>query len=320
MSSPGHNPSAPDLNGHSTREEETSAKLMKKKSEGFMPLRRDRGLPVNENSDVAVIHQHSDLPPDLESELEKSSAMKKKKRHLSQQYSKPSTSRPVQGQSRHASYSSLRYENPSTVPEEPSAPRKRSVSRSRSRGATVHEEGSRTFMGSMRRLSLVGSHKRSKSTTSSMATDEMPRVEAKGKEREDREQELRDAAYEDLVGFKTPSRKESPLPPIELQPPSPPQDRPVLSQSFSVDASSPTRRPLSPNMSPQSASVGRSGVITVAQTGSPSSANVPRRNSLGDLKIPTRISQAQISLRRDLGLVREFAANVERQYKNPLHS
>jgi hypothetical protein len=41
--------------------------------------------------------------------------------------------------------------------------------------------------------------------------------------------------------------------------------------------------------------------------------NVPRRNSLGDLKIPARISQAQVGLRRDLGMVREFAMNVERQ-------
>ncbi|KAF8968624.1 hypothetical protein BDZ97DRAFT_1755279 [Flammula alnicola] len=38
---------------------------------------------------------------------------------------------------------------------------------------------------------------------------------------------------------------------------------------------------------------------------------VPRRNSLGDLKIPARISQAQVGIRRDLGMVREFATNVE---------
>lgn len=36
---------------------------------------------------------------------------------------------------------------------------------------------------------------------------------------------------------------------------------------------------------------------------------MPRRNSLGDLKIPARISQAQVGLRRDLGMVREFAMN-----------
>ena len=42
------------------------------------------------------------------------------------------------------------------------------------------------------------------------------------------------------------------------------------------------------------------------------SGSVPRRNSLGDLKIPVRISQAQVGIRRDLGMVREFAMNVER--------
>ncbi|KAF9556529.1 hypothetical protein CPC08DRAFT_641440 [Agrocybe pediades] len=41
--------------------------------------------------------------------------------------------------------------------------------------------------------------------------------------------------------------------------------------------------------------------------------STPRRNSLGDLKIPARISQAQVALRRDLGMVREFASNVERE-------
>jgi len=34
-------------------------------------------------------------------------------------------------------------------------------------------------------------------------------------------------------------------------------------------------------------------------------------NSLGDLKIPARISHAQVGLRRDLGMVREFANNIE---------
>jgi len=36
-----------------------------------------------------------------------------------------------------------------------------------------------------------------------------------------------------------------------------------------------------------------------------------RRNSLGDLKIPERINQVRVGLRRDLGMVWEFAANVE---------
>jgi hypothetical protein len=52
-------------------------------------------------------------------------------------------------------------------------------------------------------------------------------------------------------------------------------------------------------------------VIGVSNGNTGASAAVPRRNSLGDLKIPARISQAQVSLRRDLGSVRDFAASVE---------
>jgi serine/arginine repetitive matrix protein 2 len=37
---------------------------------------------------------------------------------------------------------------------------------------------------------------------------------------------------------------------------------------------------------------------------------------LGDLKIPARISQAQVGLKRDLGMVREFAAEVESEFTN----
>ncbi|KAF8964953.1 hypothetical protein BDZ97DRAFT_1659573, partial [Flammula alnicola] len=39
---------------------------------------------------------------------------------------------------------------------------------------------------------------------------------------------------------------------------------------------------------------------------------VLRRTSLADLKIPARLSHAQVGIRRDLGMVREFAMNVER--------
>ncbi|KAF9491876.1 hypothetical protein BDN71DRAFT_1397702, partial [Pleurotus eryngii] len=52
---------------------------------------------------------------------------------------------------------------------------------------------------------------------------------------------------------------------------------------------------------------GPAGSIGVAS----GSNSVPRRNSLGDLKIPARISQAQVSQKRDLGMVREFASNIE---------
>ncbi|OJA11883.1 hypothetical protein AZE42_10379, partial [Rhizopogon vesiculosus] len=61
--------------------------------------------------------------------------------------------------------------------------------------------------------------------------------------------------------------------------------------------------------SPQSASLGRTTQVSIPPS---SSAAVPRRNSLGDLKIPARISQAQIGLKRDLGMVREFATSVDK--------
>ena len=84
----------------------------------------------------------------------------------------------------------------------------------------------------------------------------------------------------------------------------------------------------SPLQSQQSVSLGRSTVVTGddestglsfasgSGTGGSGGAGVglPRRNSLGDLKIPAKISQAQVGLRRDLGMVREFASNVEREF------
>ena len=77
----------------------------------------------------------------------------------------------------------------------------------------------------------------------------------------------------------------------------------------------------SPIQSQQSVSLGRSTTVNIAGgdelaggSGSGSGGGLPRRNSLGDLKIPARISQAQVGLRRDLGMVREFASNVERGY------
>ncbi|KAF7341155.1 hypothetical protein MVEN_01850300 [Mycena venus] len=75
-----------------------------------------------------------------------------------------------------------------------------------------------------------------------------------------------------------------------------------------------------PPVSPGSASLGRSAANNPVVTAAAAVASSPlgaagtgtmRRNSLGDLKIPARISQAQQGLRRDLGMVREFARNVE---------
>ncbi|KAF7317486.1 hypothetical protein MKEN_00835000 [Mycena kentingensis (nom. inval.)] len=79
---------------------------------------------------------------------------------------------------------------------------------------------------------------------------------------------------------------------------------------YSASSASPS--PKAP-LSPHSASLGRSAAanIPVVSAGKVSAAGTMRRNSLGDLKIPARISQAQHGLRRDLGMVREFARNVE---------
>jgi hypothetical protein len=83
----------------------------------------------------------------------------------------------------------------------------------------------------------------------------------------------------------------------------------------------------SPSQSQQSVSLGRSTAVNAAAagdeatglslangSGSGGGGGLPRRNSLGDLKIPARISQAQVGLRRDLGMVREFASSVERGF------
>ena len=170
----------------------------------------------------------------------------------------------------------------------------------------------------------------------------------------------------DTTILKTPTRstsstiavKSTPLlPPIELQPPSPPRTAtkshiqrrsrayttneiveglemetlgagavgvgsilPV--PSFSPNKLSPGK---SPSQSQKSVSLGRSTTVNsggdestgLSFTGGSSgggAGGLPRRNSLGDLKIPARISQAQVGLRRDLGMVREFASNVEREF------
>jgi len=138
------------------------------------------------------------------------------------------------------------------------------------------------------------------------------------------------------------------LPPIELQPPSPPRDqesdeprRPMTSErsiisssgslaagvesllfqpsvdSKSILSSPPTITPRpSPSKSsgsPKAASLGRA---TQPPPVSVATGIVPRRNSLGDLKIPAKISQAQVESKRDLGMVREFAAKVESEFSN----
>ncbi|KAJ7649163.1 hypothetical protein B0H17DRAFT_427789, partial [Mycena rosella] len=94
---------------------------------------------------------------------------------------------------------------------------------------------------------------------------------------------------------------------------------PSLTPYSAVSTSPPHSSSLSPKppVSPQSASLGRAAAISpvasaaVVSSAAAAGSGTMRRNSLGDLKIPARISQAQVGLRRDLGMVREFARNVE---------
>lgn len=205
-------------------------------------------------------------------------------------------------------------------------------------------------MGGMRRMSIRGKHKRSKSNISGPDSEDPVRQSTSTSATAKGPLPLPPPEFANDVTPRPPSRIQprisvdsSLLPPIELQPPSPPRD-PPLSSSFSdptpfsagissmLDAadtfmsssqSSTIHHDLlpspKPNVSPpqQSASLGRAA--HPPREKEVESSTFPRRNSLGDLKIPARISQAQVGLRRDLGMVRDFAQSVDREYsKSPL--
>jgi hypothetical protein len=204
-----------------------------------------------------------------------------------------------------------------------------------SRGKDKEKEGHRGFMSGVRRISLVTGkkHRRNKSTATVADADEtqfppIPQIPL---------------PTMDMA----PSLSSQLLPPIELQPPSPPRDqvpdepRKSLASEHSVGSTSeslaaeveplllkpsveaksmPSPPAITPRpslskspTSPQSASLGRATQPPPANT---VTGIVPRRNSLGDLKIPARISKAQVGLKRDLGMVREFAAEIESEYRN----
>ncbi|KAA1478798.1 hypothetical protein DENSPDRAFT_934411 [Dentipellis sp. KUC8613] len=198
------------------------------------------------------------------------------------------------------------------------------------------EEGHRSFMGGMRRISLATGSKKHKRTKSSAAQE---------KEMLPSPEPPISALLPPVAGEVTRSLSEELLPPIELQPPSPPRvtkgnghvlaasesdaipaiESLLLRPSTEVPPSqisqlshnshtststlTPRASPTKPPGSPQSASLGRT---TQPPPAVPTNTNVPRRNSLGDLKIPARISQAQVGLKRDLGMVRDFASSVDK--------
>ncbi|KAI0752504.1 hypothetical protein C8Q80DRAFT_1217086 [Daedaleopsis nitida] len=208
------------------------------------------------------------------------------------------------------------------------------------RPPTDEEKGSRRFMGGIRRISLVGSkHKRTKSIT------------ADDKEKRPKQHS---SAPSRIVRS---SQDTALLPPIELQPPSPPRKKGPLKPLIldSANLATPTRSSLDRTLEPSrshptlhsrspapsiSASVSHETALPTIPSPLPSptrpktaaspvqtaslgrsaqppkgdsslSSSVLRRNSLGDLKIPARISEAQTSLRRDLTMVRDFASSVE---------
>ncbi|KAI0089702.1 hypothetical protein BDY19DRAFT_992677 [Irpex rosettiformis] len=213
--------------------------------------------------------------------------------------------------------------------------------------------GYRSFMGGVRRLSLQsgsghGHKAKQPSGSSSRASKDKERTRPSTSTAATAVPYLL-ASTEDVASDTTPkppsramqrSLMDKPLlPPIELQPPSPP--RTLSSCGIPSSKSEPLPLPPLPTptlppseidalLSPLPTSTSSPLPTTNKQPGSPQQsaslgrsthpppkdkeeavAAVPRRNSLGDLKIPARISQAQIGLRRDLGLVREFAASVE---------
>ncbi|GAB1527028.1 hypothetical protein RhiTH_010203 [Rhizoctonia solani] len=102
------------------------------------------------------------------------------------------------------------------------------------------------------------------------------------------------------------------LPPIELQPPSPPQTLSSGSMSMSmslVGSGSAKHSRIGSSTSPMGHSSSLSRAAT--QPGGLIDGSVLRRNSLSDLKIPARISKAQSGLKSNLGMVREFATCIE---------
>ena len=84
----------------------------------------------------------------------------------------------------------------------------------------------------------------------------------------------------------------------------------VLASQFLAAADSGDARSITPssNSGPSTSS----SVLTVNASGSNGTL---RRSSLGDLKIPARISMAQTGLRNNLGMLREFATKVDGKFR-----
>ena len=357
-----------------------SNKLLKRKSLGFMQLKK--GLVQNSSSDVTT-----------ESNGDSSSRPQQKlvsKRPMSMQSHRlESGAQPIITQ-RHASYGikptrvvDVNCED-ATRDRRPSASRgvrpkaKKDWKESLSQDENLKDidkekaEGTRGFMGNMRRLSLVSRHRRNKSGASLMQTMAQLSSEALSASplpvpglspTSDDPPSLPPLPpmSEFLINKPQASHTFDLLPPIELRPPSPnthdmtsyhiasnfdtrltPDSSvtPVttstsVSTTFSSSSfsspSSPRSPPSQPKMTPSARSTPLTRTSTTPEATSPQTVSlgrstispkcttaeaIPRRNSLNDLKndlkIPTRISQAQQGLKRDLGMVRDFAIYIER--------
>ncbi|KAH9940223.1 uncharacterized protein BXZ73DRAFT_99214 [Epithele typhae] len=260
----------------------------------------------------------------------------------------PSSRASSKGRSASASVEDVRRTKKSSTTSGRDVSREVSVERSNNGHPDGESKGGRRFMGNIRRISLGGKHKRNKSIAAEATKPALLAAAI-----------IHDSETQDQSTPRPPSRTirssiDVPLlPPIELQPPSPPHrpgerkvPRPLeatptrmsVERSIEPSRSHPTLNPRSsqalsstsqetalpsipsplpsptrtrPSTSPvQTASLGRTAQPPKT-TETPINSAFPRRNSLGDLKIPARISQAQVGLRRDLSMVRDFATSVD---------
>ncbi|KAG5640617.1 hypothetical protein DXG03_007903, partial [Asterophora parasitica] len=328
-------PHTPEKYQQRGEEQQTpSAKLVKRKSLGFVQLRR--GFGVGGHGDDAA-------------EKEREREQKEKKERENERYAGLGLGRVGAGEKQNDVFLADTARDP-----DPTGGR-------RSEEKEKEKDGTRSFMGSVRRLSLVGRHKRTKSGVS--LSNVAARLDVVGLGVGLRDETVTPtpksvaAAHASTnaaaaAQLQTPTKPTTQtgthglLPPIELQPPSPPRLRPsqkrpqsnagnnvplermlspisstsTIASTASAPPASPTSSPSparrTPLGSPQAASLGRSTIGPVAVEGPGIVYNgIPgamRRSSLGDLKIPERISQAQVGLRKDMERVREFAAGVER--------
>ncbi|KZV64004.1 hypothetical protein PENSPDRAFT_691132 [Peniophora sp. CONT] len=304
----------------------SSPTLKRQRSVAFAGPNQESPTKKGKKAQVAVLGRRPVTPASSEGSLPPSPAKRGQRpasMHMpSNQQGKPTFPR----QTSHGAYALGRTSSRSTF----------SASTDDVHATGAEESHSGPILRGIRRISLVGRHKRNKSASGSNAMLEahpMPQLPVP----------------------QTPVTQPSELlPPIELQPPSPPRAGPPRmrepsnstigsedmedtieslllrpSQEAARSAphlptpqsspgrtetprASPTTLALSSGGSPQSASLGRATQPPPIEALVMDKDKVPRRNSLGDLKIPSRISAAQVGLKQNMTMVREFSTSVER--------